>query len=211
MTQDYFNQHIHNLLVEYEGNNDRRDFTYDYCQLYFQQHPRDYLIEHLEQSCFVLWGYLAGFGMLRGKAQLLQNNPSILVPVIEYVSNNQLYDIDLEHYSNRESRDRIITAYNGINDSIHNINPSITLISKIMMGVYTCLPAFDSNFSKFINDEWGLHVNLNHLDEILQRIYEECNEIIFPQLHLRQFDGRDSDVSMKKIRYIDRLGWEAGA
>ena len=214
MTQEYFNQHIHNLLVEYEGNNSVRDFTYDYCQFYFLLHHDFDLTDNLEQSCFVLWGYLAGFGMLRGSSPLHSKNPSILIPVIEYIAANDIYDIDLDDYQNQETRQRVIAAYIGIENALHQLNPSATLISKILLGVYSCLPALDSYFLRFIRNDWHLRFRPNHhgdLDMIMQRIYQECEHIQFPQLFLREFGGQESSVQMKKIRIIDRMGWEIGA
>ena len=211
MTQHYFNEHIQSFLLEYEGNALERDYSYDYCQLFFSQHDGDYINKNLEQSCFALWGFLASFGMLRGSSPLLSKNPTVLVPVIEFIAANQLFDIDLDSYNNHEARLRIINAYIGIRDSLQPLNPSHTLISKIMLGVYTCIPAFDSYILWFIRNHWNLRFGVHRLDTILQRIYEECHHIVFPQLYLRQFSGEDSCILMKKIRFIDRLGWEIGA
>lgn len=211
MTQQYFDEHIQYFLLEYEGNAPARDYSYDYCQLYFSQHDGDFIIHNLEQSCFVLWGYLAGFGMLRGSSPLLSKNPTILVPVIEFIAAHQLNDIDLGDYCNEVVRQRIIDGYQGIEQCLQPLNPSPTLITKIMLGVYTCIPAFDSYFVWFMKNQWGLRINANHFDAILQRIYEEFNHIEFPHLYLRQFNGEDSNIIMKKIRFIDRLGWEIGA
>ena len=214
MTQEYFDAYIHSFLMEYEGDILFRDFTYDYCQLYFHRHQGNYLLDNIEQSCFVLWGYLASFGMLRGSSPLHIKNPSVLAPVIEYIAANDFYDIDLHDYYNQEARQRVIAAYSGIENSLHQLNPSVTLISKILLGVYTCLPAFDSYFLWFMRNNWDLRFRPNHLEDldvIMQRMYQECGQIQFPQLYLRQFDGQESEVSMKKIRFIDRMGWEIGA
>lgn len=213
MTQEYFNEHIQGFLLEYERNTIERDHSFDYCQLYFHQHYGDFLTNNLEQSCFVLWGYLAGFGMLRGSS-LRTKNPSALVPVIEYIAANDLYDIDLDDYQNQNDRERVITAYSGIENALHHLNPSHTLISKIILGVYSCLPALDSYFLEFVRNEWHLRFRYNHLEDlnvIMQRMYQECEQIQFPILYLRQFDGQDSEIQMKKIRLIDRVGWELGA
>lgn len=211
MTQQDFNKQIQPFLLEYEGNAPERDFSYDYCQLYYCQHDRDSIINNLEQSCFVLWGFLAGFGMLRGSAPLLKKNPTVLVPVIKYIAAHQLYDIDLENYNDAAARKRIINAYHDVEQCLKPLKASPILITKIMLGAYTCVPAFDGNFCRFMKNEWRIPFSANHLDVILQRIYEKCHHIKFPQLYLRQFDGENSNILMKKIRFIDRFGWEVGA
>lgn len=132
MTQQYFNEHIQHFLLEYEGNDPEPDYSYDYCQLFFSQHDEDFILNNLEQSCFVLWGFLAGFGMLRGSSPLHSKNPTVLVPVIEYVANHQLNDIDLGDYNNEAARQRIIDGYHGIQQCLQSLNPSPTFVFSLL-------------------------------------------------------------------------------
>lgn len=212
MTQSDFNRSILTFVQDY-NNDDRtsRDFSYDFCQLYFRNNEATFLINNMERSCYVLWGYLSSFGMLRGSSELLNRNPSVLSSVVTFVADNSLYDIDLDNYTEVESRHRVIEAYHGIEESLERINPSPTLISKILLGVYSCVPAFDTFFSNYLRHNMGVRFTVNRLNDVLLYLYDEFYNIEVPQLYLRQFDGSDSEILIKKVRFVDRLGWQIGA
>ena len=127
------------------------------------------------------------------------------------MTDNSLYDIDLDNYTEVESRHRVIEAYHGIEESFERINPSPTLISKILLGVYSCVPAFDTFFSNYLRHNMGVRFTVNRLNDVLLYLYDEFYNIEVPQLYLRQFDGSDSEILIKKVRFVDRLGWQIGA
>jgi hypothetical protein len=99
-------------------------------------------------ACLQLGFYLASWGMLRGSADLLRRSAKHLVPVIEAIvsSNPSLWEIDVNSYGD--------TAYTVIFEGANRIPASFPegasdiLVSKIMLGTYGCVPAFDTYFKK---------------------------------------------------------------
>jgi hypothetical protein len=127
--------------------------SFDYCFNYFQafRERGDAAAlaspEHIQLSCLQLGFYLASWGMLRGSAELLQKSARSLSPVIAEVANaeDSLWKIDLDSYDHTqihlliESAGRIRRANGGMSD---------TLVTKVMLGVFGNVPAFDTNFRR---------------------------------------------------------------
>ena len=132
---------------------DARYASFDYCFNYFQSFREAGSVgaiadpENIQMSCLHLGFYLASWGMLRGSAELLQKSARHLVPIIELIScaDDALWEIDAHSYTEPnilkllEIRDNFREIYSGMSD---------ILTTKIMLGVFGNVPAFDTNFKK---------------------------------------------------------------
>ncbi|CAL65653.1 hypothetical protein [Christiangramia forsetii] len=93
--------------------------------------------------------YLASWGMYRGSSQLLQNDYKVhLEPVnilnsYKHLRCNQNYEITLFNLPKILELIKELSIYY---DKKHNITPTDTLISKIILGTLGCLPAYDRFF-----------------------------------------------------------------
>lgn len=106
----------------------------------------------MEKSCAALGFYLASWGMYRGSAYLFKNtNSAHFVPLIEYIESraDELRPIDLHMYDDANI-DRVCRAYQEIGDLVLKGTGSarVTLVTKIMIAVFGCVPAFDSFFTR---------------------------------------------------------------
>ncbi len=137
--------------------------SYDFCHSYFLRN-RESLSSKMEESCIYLWSFLGSWGMLRGSSVLLkENSPASLRKVVECIAETpkEVWDIDVEQYWNEKCRQQIIELYNSISRALTEgssrvdckgnpitplKNPSRTLVTKIMMGVFGIVPAFDTFF-----------------------------------------------------------------
>lgn len=126
--------------------------SFDYCFNYFQEHreagrARDLAGPALlQQSCLQLGFYLASWGMYRGSTVLLQRSVRHLVPVIEAIAHSpdSAWDIDANGYSS-EAIDVLLDIDRRIRAALHE-TATDTLITKIMLGVFGSVPAFDAYF-----------------------------------------------------------------
>ena len=128
--------------------------TFDYCYGYFYNN-RGHLCDDIEKSCMILWSYLASWGMLRGSSGLLQKSPAALIPLIEFIdkSDEKLWEIDVPNYDNENNLNKIWSLYKGIKKILLDkqiATPTDTLVTKIMLGVYANVPAFDQYFTSFL-------------------------------------------------------------
>lgn len=133
---------------------DERNASFDYCFNHFQSFREAGCIgalaapEHLATSCLHLGFYLASWGMLRGSSFLLQRSSRFYVPLMEAIAATgpDVWAIDANCYHDDNIatllalKTRIVQALGPGNA------PSDTLVSKIMLGVFGNVPAFDSNF-----------------------------------------------------------------
>lgn len=132
---------------------ENRYSSFDYCFNYFQSFRESGSISALaspanaELSCLQLGFYLASWGMLRGSAELLKKSVKYLFPIIRKVAAAEpsLWELDAHCYdqSNLQPlwkfRDSILQDYPGMSD---------TLFTKIILGVFGSVPAFDTNFKR---------------------------------------------------------------
>lgn len=127
--------------------------SFDYCFNYFQSFRESGDVSALaspanvQLSCLQLGFYLASWGMLRGSADLLQKSARHLMHVIEVVArtNTSLWELDAHCYSESNIQRLVELA-----STIRRAHPRMSdiLVTKIMLGVFGSVPAFDTNFKR---------------------------------------------------------------
>ena len=132
---------------------DARYSSFDYCFNYFQSFREAGNVgalaepENIELSCLHLGFYLASWGMLRGSAELLQKSARHLIPVVELIAgaDTTLWEIDAHCYTEPNIR-RLLES----GRTFRQAHPGMSdiLVTKIMLGVFGNVPAFDTNFRK---------------------------------------------------------------
>lgn len=128
--------------------------SFDYCFNYFQSHREQAKLpellrgDALQVSCLHLGFYLASWGMLRGSSALLRRSVRHFIPLIEVVANSsaEIWELDANMYGDGNcpvlfDTARRITA--ALPDGASDI-----LVTKIMLGTFGCVPAFDTYFKK---------------------------------------------------------------
>ena len=127
--------------------------SFDYCFNYFQDFAdsqKTSLIaapEHNQNSCLQLAFYLASWGMLRGSSALLQKSVKFYEPLIQYIASapEELWKIDANTYIPKNIQ-LLLTCKRNICLALHPCGATDTLATKIMLGVFGNVPAFDSFF-----------------------------------------------------------------
>ena len=188
--------------------------SFDHCFNYFQEHRESGQTAKLvsqssmQMSCLHLGYYLASWGMFRGKAALLQRNSRALLPAVKLIAEAPeiMWTTDVEHYD--ESR---IDAILDFRDKLSELVPggkSDTLTSKIMLGVFGCVPAFDTNFRK------GFHVS-SFSPSALRKVHDYYNkhkEIIEDcRAYTIGFDGVPTKRLYTQAKVIDMIFFIEGA
>lgn len=130
---------------------DTRYASFDYCFNYFQSfHESGETAAlarpvNIQLSCLHLGFYLASWGMLRGSAELLQKSARHLSPIVEVIADADalLWEIDAHCYTEKNIQ-RLLDAVHTFRLSQPGM--SDILVTKIMLGVFGNVPAFDTNF-----------------------------------------------------------------
>ena len=205
--------------------------SYDFCHSYFLRN-RESLSSKMEESCIYLWSFLGSWGMLRGSSVLFkENSPASLRNVVECIAKTpkEVWDIDVEQYWNEKCRQQIIELYDSIKRALTDgsshfdckgnqippfENPSRTLVTKIMMGVFGIVPAFDTFFCDVFGSLYrgkGFHSGkFSH--DCLVAIYEfylqNKQQLDSIKIAVIDFDGEPIEgMYYKKAKLIDMYGF----
>ncbi|WP_051962735.1 hypothetical protein [Mesoaciditoga lauensis] len=195
----------------------KRYASFDYCYNYFYSfYPNNISNiaskDNIQTSCFQLGFYLASWGMFRGSSKLLQKSVKYFKPLIRWISNadEELWKIDVDSYE--DNFQKIINAAHGIREALkendNSFNPTETLVTKIMLGVFGNIPALDTYFS----NSFGVRtVNEKGLKRIY-KFYSQNKEVIDSfEIHtLDLATGGKTNIKYKKAKIIDMVGFTQG-
>lgn len=187
-------------------NNERKALeryaSFDYCFNYFQDKYKDGEIEkvsdskNIQLSCLQLGFYLASWGMYRGSTFLLQKSVKVFEPLIKYIASKEcdVWGIDIDGYTN-DNINRLIRCGERIEKEL-NVHETKrvtdTLVTKIMLGVFGNVPAFDNYF----RSGSGLGRFNEHSLKQIKNFYNDKSEII---------SGKAKEIDTLKYNSDSRL------
>ena len=203
-----------------ELKHNKRYLSFDYCYGYFHSHKSNLIGKNMEHSCMALWSYLASWGMLRGSSQLLQNgNYKVLKDTIiliqEYFKKSQALLPCIKSNTVEEYARNTVNLCKNIRDSLKKgmpgLNPTNTLVTKIVLGVFGEFPALDTNFCKtfgggtsikgFAERVWSFYHN---------ELYKSIVDEFVDNIPVQSFDGKDTSWKYPIAKLIDMFGFFYG-
>lgn len=207
-----------NLYLNQTSPNDRYA-SFDYCYNYFRTTTD--LAEDIEKSCLVLGFYLASWGMLRGSSFLLQKSVKYFEPIIIYISelDKSVWEIDVDTYHEKNIQ-TILSIYDEIKKRlILDKNSDLTLVTKILLGVFGFVPAFDSYFCESFRDiSYRCNIKcgfrrLNRKSLVFIRDFYEANKSFIDDLSNTTFTtnfitGEKTTINYPKAKIIDMYGFQ---
>lgn len=214
---------IENYIVKLNSNKDNlgfnRDYSFDYCYNYFYNFKSNKIEEmsnnkNLQTSCLTLGYYLASWGMLRGSSFLLKKySVKIYKPLIEEIATNskfcELWNIDLNNY-NIDNIKLLLECKNIIKEKLGlKNNPSDTLVSKIMLGIFGCVPAFDQFFKKGLNVTGFNEKSLNYINKFYLENKDSFNKI--NSIYTLDFNlNKNTNIKYPLAKLLDMYGFKKG-
>ena len=201
-----------------QSNPDDRYSSFDYCYNYFRTSGD--LSQDIEKSCLALGFYLASWGMLRGSSFLLQKSAKHFEPTIRYIAalDKSVWYIDVDKYDDKNIK-TIIKIYSDIRSLlIINNNSDLTLVTKVLLGIFGFIPAFDNYFCNSFREISGGQCGFRKVNEKsllhIRRFYES-NKNAIDKLSAETFTkdfltGQDTTVNYPKAKIIDMYGFTAG-
>ncbi len=217
--EEYLKEFLHDRQCE------GRYASFDYCYNYFYSfYKRDKLRdlslpENIQMSCLQIGFYLASWGMFRGSSKITQKSVKYFEPLIKWISeaDKKFWEIDVDSYNDENVRQKLIEAFNEIRKVLRNgqnINVSIVLVTKIMLGIFSNVPAFDVNVKHFFQ------INNNRQtigDDELIRIYtfytqnRDLIDKYSANIHTFDFSScKQTNINYKKAKIIDMIGFIGG-
>ncbi len=189
--------------------------SFDYCYNYFRQ-TQDFNAD-IEKSCLSLGFYLASWGMLRASSFLFQHSVRQFYDTIVYIDTlpKSIWLLDVDKYSD-ENLDTLINIYNEVKKClIHNDNADLTLITKVLLGVFGFIPAFDSNFCdsfRVISEGKCGFRRVNKKSLTVIREFYLVNHEVIDKLSAETFTtdfltGEKTKINYPKAKIIDMYGF----
>lgn len=198
----------------------RRERSWDFCFNYFQDNPRP--TRNMELSCLQLGYYLASWGMLRGSAFLFKETNALhyrsAIEVIEQ-HNEAMLGVDVDQYNEDSVLGNLDSAWYAIRDSLLPEGGSAsTLVSKVMMGVWGCLPSYDTYFVRTMRHLAGeqkirglrgvSHESLLFLHEIWKAHEEEIEAVRHSNPPWTFQAGTPGARPMTRAKVLDIFGFQ---
>jgi hypothetical protein len=188
--------------------------SFDYCFNYFQAFHDEGVTaaltssEHLQESCLQLGFYLASWGMFRGRAELLQHSARSLAPVVEVIAtaNEAAWTADADDYS-APVRATLVDLYRRL-ASVLPGGRSQTLVTKTMLGVFGCVPAYDRFFrDAFAAATFG-QKSLAGLGAYYEANAEAIDSYCVPTIDFES--AQDTDRRYTRAKVIDMIFFTEG-
>jgi len=190
--------------------------SWEHCFSYFQKSQE---IKN-DYASLQLAFYLASWGMYRGSSYLLWKDYKIHEDLIDLLKQKNMisYELDLIKENDSENIELIIGTIQIIKDYYTNkikivngkekeVRPSITLASKVLLGINACIPAFDRFFITGMKiNNLGRSINKATLQNILD--YYRVNKIEFDRSY--KYIKKHSGIDYPPMKLVDMYFWEIG-
>lgn len=208
---------IDEFKLKYTLSENHRYTSFDYCYNYFSHTDKTDIVNDIEKSCLALGFYLASWGMFRGSSFLLNKSLKHYEKTIEYIGSlpKNIWQIDVDKYDEQNIK-TIIEIYNQIKERlIINNSSDLTLVTKVQLGVFGFIPAFDQYFCDTFRDIYkgkcGFRkVNINSLTCIKE--FYDLNKTIIDNIAKETFTTNfqttnKTTINYTKAKIIDMYGF----
>ena len=185
---------FYNKLREDENGRYR---SWEYCYKVFNDAHNSQNIddEYIDYLCLHLAFYLASWGMYRGSSFLLQRDYKVHKDAIKVILDNKynsLWGIPINDYKQEYNQELLFDITNKLKEIYNKIRLSVkekmpknelsdTLVTKILMGTYGCVPAYDRYFISGVRNEKAASGNFNirsilELVEFYNKYYDDFEQ-----------------------------------
>jgi|SRR5579872_2579713 len=187
--------------------------SFDYCFNYFQEARESGQTAQLADddrlltSCLQVGFYLASWGMLRPSGDLLQRSVREFAPVVELIAAEPpaTWELDVSGYATATGE---VLALGRRVHKAFSVNASDTLVTKTMLGVFGCVPAFD----RYFRIGFGCHSLCKDALNRIGKSYERNRDKIdaYQIFTLDFITGDDTERQYTKAKIIDMIFFEEG-
>jgi hypothetical protein len=196
---------------------DTRDASFDYCFNYFQSFRERGLLhelyneDNMQTSCLQVAFYLASWGMLRGRAFLGQRSSHVYRDVVRTIAtaDHRVWEVDVDQYDSLETRLLLMDFKQKLVHALGPENkPTDTLVTKIMLGVFANVPAYDRYFRRAVGVGSFNEKSLLKLFD-----YYVTNKLSIDSQCIRTLDfhtGSETDRMYTNAKIVDMAGFMAG-
>lgn len=213
---------IHEKILAFQGTmagEHHRYRSWEHCHGYFHRTtPRDIAADR-QQAALQLGFYLASWGMYRGSSFLLQHAYTAHLGVIDQIiaprfsslwerefgasdSDTELVPIILE------AVDAVREAYRPFAPDAESRQASDTLVTKVILGTFGCLPACD----RFFIDGWKSNgLKYSYLNtKFVGRVLSFCRDNLRSLREEQATIERNGGIHYPLMKLVDMYFWQTG-
>lgn len=187
---------------------DDRYSSYDLCYYYFYQNRGHLIGSNLVTSCLQLWAFLSSWGMVARGNALQGKSYTALQDVITFINNNPQYYFSAIDSSSYESD--MLCLYQGLKKALNITQASQkTVITKIMLGVYGCIPAFDQYVCETFGTSTIGDLTKRNIKSVVD-LYNKHKQLIDSKAvstQLLSFNNTSSGLTYTAAKVIDMVGF----
>ncbi|MDD3861185.1 MAG: hypothetical protein PHW83_13410 [Bacteroidales bacterium] len=194
--------------------------SWEHCYSYFHNCNTKYSNEY---AALQLAFYLASWGMYRGSSYLLWKDYKIHIELIEiiYPKYDSLFNMKFDNPDlDKNNIELILKLINIIKKYylenikiVDNENKEViasdTLATKILLGMYGCVPAFDENFDAGLKFEKiynkSVEINLKS-GKVFEYYRNNTSQFIDAQKYIKKY----SNILYPEMKLVDMYFWEWG-
>lgn len=199
------NKKLNEFFESWEDDIYSRYLSWEYCYKFFVERKTQILNDEktLDLASLNLAFYLASWGMYRGSSNLLRKNYKIHQELIKELLQNcsDLWDDDISWEQINTANKRIEKHYEK-----YEVTPTKTLITKILMGIFACVPAYDRFFISGIN-EYKLkseNISTTYNKQGFYQLKEFAKKITITK------NLKDTNIPYPVMKLVDYYFWNIG-
>lgn len=218
MSKPNVRQNIKTYIKEGRKTPTGRYTSFDYCYNYFysfRKKPEKLASKtNIEKSCLQLGFFLASWGMYRGSTTVLSKSvkhfEALIKTVIAREDSKIYWKIDVNEYNDKNIQ-LLLVLKEKIEDALGN-NPSDTLVTKIMLGIFGNTPAFDVNFKKGMRRyKYGVYKFKEQSLKTISKFYEHHTKALSSRIPTFKFsNGQKTNIMYTKAKLVDMAAFQAG-
>jgi hypothetical protein len=213
---------IHHVIAAYHGDalgEHHRYRSWEHCYRYFRRATHGGPRAARDHAALQLAFYLASWGMYRGSSFLLGYTYTVHRSVVELLDETRFQELWKTDFGASATDGRLIPriheliaairqAYKPFAPKNDSAQPTDTLITKVILGTFGCLPACDRLFIDGFKRAGFKYSYLN--DNFVQRIFGFCQDEL-PRLQKEQaLIQEKSGIRYPLMKLVDMYFWQIG-
>jgi len=212
---------IHDKISAYfgkvAGDPHHRYRSWEHCYRFFREVTPSGIAAQQQNAALQLGFYLASWGMYRGSTFLLQRAYTVHFGVVDCLSSPRFAPLWEREFGCETTDVELVPV---ILDAVAEISkaysqfgePTETLVTKVLLGTFGCLPACDQYFIAGLRGA-GLgysYLNAKFVKKLLAFSCEHLKELRREQAIIRDHNGATYPLMKLVDMYFWQLGYEAG-
>jgi hypothetical protein len=193
--------------------------SWEHCYRYFHRSTPEAIGADRDHAALQLGFYLASWGMYRGSSFLLQHTYTIHLGVIDQLMAPQFSVLWEREFGASDDDlnlvpivldmiDAVREAYRPFAPSAESRQASDTLVTKIILGTFGCLPACDRFF---IDGFKSAHFRYSYLNaKFLERILKFCRDNLSELREEQESIERTGGMRYPLMKLADMYFWQIG-